>query len=76
MSGIKYPAVIKNIGKFGHQNNISVNVYGYENKKIRHIMYYQHGRCRTWREFITYHFWRNISLRIRERLEQTGIETI
>ena len=33
MSGIKYPIDIKHIGKFEHQNNISVNVYGYENKK-------------------------------------------
>ena len=29
MSGIQYPAEIKDIGKFEHQNNISVNVYGY-----------------------------------------------
>ena len=34
MSGIQYPVDIKNIGKFEHQNNISVNVYGYEAKKI------------------------------------------
>ena len=27
MSGIKYPVDIKDIGKFEHQNNISVNVY-------------------------------------------------
>ena len=39
-------------------------------------MYYQHGRCKTWHEFFIYHFWENISLRIGERLEQTGIETI
>ena len=31
MSGIQYPV---DIGKFEHQNNISVNVYGYEDKKI------------------------------------------
>ena len=34
LSGIQYPIVIKSIGKFEHQNNISVNVYGYEDKKI------------------------------------------
>ena len=33
-SGIKYPIDIKDIGKFEHQNNISVNVYGYEDKKV------------------------------------------
>ena len=33
MSGIQYPVDIKDIGKFGHQNNISINVYGYEDKK-------------------------------------------
>ena len=31
MSRIQYPV---DIGKFEHQNNISVNVYGYEDKKI------------------------------------------
>ena len=34
MSGIQYPIDIKDIGKFEHQNNISVNVCGYEDKKI------------------------------------------
>ena len=34
MPGIKYPVDIKDIGKFEHQNNISVNVYEYEDKKI------------------------------------------
>ena len=28
MSGVKYPVDIKDIDKFEHQNNISVNVYG------------------------------------------------
>ena len=28
MSVIQYPVDIKDIGKFEHQNNISVNVYG------------------------------------------------
>ena len=34
MSGIQYPVDIKDIGKFEHQNNISVNVYGYEDKNM------------------------------------------
>ena len=34
MSGIQYLADIKDIGKFQHQNNISVNVYRCEDKKI------------------------------------------
>ena len=34
MSGVKYPIEIKYIDKFEHQNNISVNFSGCENKKI------------------------------------------
>ena len=34
MFGIQYPIDVKDIGKFVHQNNISVNVFGYEDKKI------------------------------------------
>ena len=34
ISGIQYPVDIKGIGKFECQNNISVNVYEYEDKKI------------------------------------------
>ena len=34
MSGIQYTVGIKDIGKFEHQNNISVNVYVCEHKKI------------------------------------------
>ena len=34
MSGIQYPVDIKDNGKFEHQNNINVNVCGYEDKKI------------------------------------------
>ena len=34
MSGIQYPVDIKDITKFEHQNNISVNVFGYDDKKI------------------------------------------
>ena len=32
MPGVQYPKDIKDIGKFEHQNNISVNVYGWEEK--------------------------------------------
>ena len=52
MSGIQYPVDIKNILKFEQQNNISVNVYGYENLPIT---YYHHNRCKTSCEFIIYH---------------------
>ena len=34
MSGIKYAIDVKDTGKFEHQNNISVNLYGCKNKKI------------------------------------------
>ena len=34
MSGVKYLVDIKDIDKFEHQNNISVNVYGYGHKKV------------------------------------------
>ena len=34
MSGIQYPVDIKDIGKFEHQNNISVNIYRRKDKKI------------------------------------------
>ena len=33
MSGIQYPIDIKGIGKFEHQTNVNVNVYGYKDKK-------------------------------------------
>ena len=34
MSGVKYLVDIKDIAKYKHQNRISVNVYGCEDKKI------------------------------------------
>ena len=34
ISGIQYHLDIKNIGKFEYQNNISVKVFGYKDKKI------------------------------------------
>ena len=34
MSGIHYSVDINNIGKFEHQNNNSVSLYGYKDKKI------------------------------------------
>ena len=37
MSGIQYPVDLKDICKFEYQNNISVNVYGYEDKTVRSL---------------------------------------
>ena len=34
MSGVKYLVDIKDIAKYEHQNSISVNIYGCEDKKI------------------------------------------
>ena len=34
MSGIQYPVDIKDVNKFEYKNNISINVYGYEDKNI------------------------------------------
>ena len=36
ISGIQYPADIKDIGEFECQNNISINKYGYDDKKSSH----------------------------------------
>ena len=74
ISGIKYPVDIKDISKFEHQNNISISVYGYEDKKIfpLHISTMTAARHHVNLLYIT----ADISLRIGERLEQTGIETI
>ena len=74
MSGVKYPIDVKDIDKVEHQNNISVNVYGCEGKKIFPFRITTIG-VTTLREFVIYHCWRNISLRIAERLEQTYIKT-
>ena len=54
MSGIRDHIDIKDIGRFEHQNNVSVNVYGYEDKNFP-VTYYHHGRCKTLREFILHH---------------------
>ena len=62
MSGIQYPVDIKDIGKFEHQNNISVNVYGYEDKKNIPVTYYYHDHCKGSRKFIIRHCCQNISL--------------
>ena len=47
MNGIAYPVAVKDVPKFGKQNDISVNVFGYEegsyplyisrNQKKRHV---------------------------------------
>ena len=76
MSGIQYPVDIKDIGKFKHQNSISVNVYGYEDKKNLSVTYYPHDRCKTSRKFIMRYCRWNITLCIDKRLEQTGIMSI
>ena len=34
MEGIEYPVKIKDIERFEKQNDISVNVFGYEKKKV------------------------------------------
>ena len=72
MSGIQYPVDIKDIGKFVHQNNISVNVYGYKDKKIFSV----HITTITAASHHHHHCWQNISLRIGEELEQAGIDPI
>ena len=62
ISGIQYPVDIKDISKFEHQNNISVNLCGYEDKKNLPVAYYHRDHCLTSREFIIYHCWQNIIL--------------
>ena len=57
MSEIQYPVGIKDTGRFEHQNNINVNVYGYEDKKNLPVTYYHFSCCKTSREFIIYHCW-------------------
>ena len=76
MSGIKYHADIKDISKFEHQNNISVNVYVYENKKNLLVTYHHHDHCKASRKFVIYHCWQKITLCITKRLKQTGTEAI
>ena len=38
MSGIQYPVDIKDIGQLEHQNNINVNVHGFQDKKSSHYV--------------------------------------
>ena len=38
MSGVKHFVDMKDIDKFEHQNNISVNVYGCEEKNLRYAL--------------------------------------
>ena len=52
MSGIRYVVDIKDIGKFEHQNDVSVNVYEYEDKNIFPLRIYQRDRCKTSSEFL------------------------
>ena len=75
MSGIQYPADIKDIGKFEHQSNISVNVYGCEDKKsFSYISPPWPLQVITSIDYISLQV--KHLIRIAERLEQTGIETI
>ena len=54
MSGIQYTVDIKGIGRFEHQNNISVSVTKTKNLPVS---FYHRDRCKTSREFIIYHCW-------------------
>ena len=59
VTGIQYPVDIKDIGKFEHQANITVNVYGYEDKKIFPLRITTTTVARIYlfaREFIIYHY--------------------
>ena len=68
MTGIQYPVDIKDIGKFEHQSNISVNIYGYKDKKDFPNTYYHRGRWKKSHDVILYSCWWKISLLIDERL--------
>ena len=54
MSGVKYLIDVKDIDKVEHQTNISVNVYGCEDKKIFPFRITTIG-VTTLREFVIYH---------------------
>ena len=71
MSGIQNPVGIKDISKFEHQINISVNIYGY--KDIKKSSCY----ALTTRHYVNLlYFTAGKKTCIGESLEQTGIETI
>ena len=38
MAGIQYPVDIKDIGQLEHQNNLNVNVHGFQDKKSSHYV--------------------------------------
>ena len=65
-SGIQYLVGIEDIGKCQHQNNISVNVYGYEDKKISSLRITTMSVARDHVNLLC----------IGESLDQIGIETI
>ena len=54
VSLIKYPLYIKGIIKFQHQNNINVNVYAWECKKMFLLRITNMAISKTSREFIIY----------------------
>ena len=76
MSGIQYPVEIKDIGKFEHQNNVSVNVYGYEDKKIFPLCIINMTIARDHMNLLYIIAGKNISLRIGVKLGKTGIKSM
>ena len=76
MSGIQYPVEIKDIGKFEHQNNVSVNVYGYEDKKIFPLCIINTTIARDHMNLLYIIAGKNISLRIGAKLGKTGIKSM
>ena len=76
MPGIQYPAGIKDIGKFDHQKNISVNVnvYGYKDKKKSFSL--RITTITVGRDHVNLLYITAGETCIGERLEQVDIETI
>ena len=54
MSRIQYPVDIKDISKFEHQSNISVNVY--KDKKNLCVTYYHRDHCKASCKLIIYYY--------------------
>ena len=74
MFGIQYPADIKILTNLNIKTTLVLISMG--TKNYVYVTYYHRDRCKSSRKFVIYHCWRNISLYIGERLQQTGIETI
>ena len=75
MSGIQYPVDIQDINTFENQNNISVNVYGYEDKKIFPLRITTMTTA-SHHVNLLYITTDKTSHHVLVRLQQTGIETI